>query len=273
MGTLVRFYNIPLLCLLILSSPTAAEEPTSSLEFKGIYDVGLGKVRFARVGLEMEQTPKSYGITSDIIITGILKWFTKHQSHTTSEGTGSNFAYTERSYESNYFTKKKHKNVKMVYAKGRLPDITLLPPEPPGNRSEIKKELLLNHFDPLLAILKMREQLRKTLQEEQDSFMLDVFDGRRMYRANFSIVGKKELLFNDKKTPVIVTSLRRELKGGFTKSELKKYDPKEPSLTVYFTDDERMMPIRVETHFWFGQISATLVKECRTGESCLFGLK
>ena len=58
---------------------------------------------------------------------------------------------------------------------------------------------------------------------------------------------------------------------GFTDSELAEYNKNEPPLTVYFSDDDRLMPLRLETSFWLGMLSATLAKECRTGESCLLG--
>lgn len=73
--------------------------------------------------------------------------------------------------------------------------------------------------------------------------------------------------------PVITVDVRRKPLAGFTAKELADYDPHEPTLHMYFTDDARQIPIRVEATVFFGTLSATLAKECRTGESCLLGNK
>ena len=59
-----------------------------------------------------------------------------------------------------------------------------------------------------------------------------------------------------------------------TPTELAGFDPKEPTLYIYYTDNARLIPIRLEAGLAFGTISATLIKECGPQvESCLLGLK
>lgn len=272
MGRMFRLCNITLL-LMLSAYPTLAAEPLIPINFKGIYDINLGEVRFARMGLEIEQDSDHYAITGDIASTGIVKLFANHKSHTTVDASGKQFFYPVRVYESNYSTRKKKKYVKLEYNNGSAVKETLVPPENRAKRPEVSQQLKKGSYDPLSFIVAMRQQVAKALASGKNDFVIDAYDGRRLNRAHFTMGEKKTLRLNDKKIPVIAVSVKRELVAGFTDSELEDYDKNEPPLTVYFSNDERLIPIRLETSFWLGTLSATLAKECRTGESCLLGIK
>lgn len=273
MGQMLRFYNILGAAILLIASPAVAAAPFTPLHFNGLYEVNLGSVRFAKVGIEVEQESDHYSIVMDIAVTGIIKLFTRHTSHTTVDGSGHHFSYPERAYESRYRIKKKRKYVHMVYDAGTVKSQTLEPPENPAKRPPVSADLKKGSYDPLSFILKMRQEMIEASKNGKTAFSVSVYDGRRLTHANFSDVGKKTIRLDGKKTPVVFASVKRELVAGFTASELEDFNPSEPALSIYFSDDERMMPLRLETGFWLGTLSATLVKECRTGESCLLGLK
>ncbi|MBY0408473.1 MAG: DUF3108 domain-containing protein, partial [Rickettsiales bacterium] len=58
---------------------------------------------------------------------------------------------------------------------------------------------------------------------------------------------------------------------GYTPSELADAQgKKEPPLHVYFTPDERMLPLMFEAKLWLGSVRATFAKECTTAEACAF---
>lgn len=271
MGKRSGLYNI--VCAWVLASaPVFAADTQLPIDFKGIYEINLGNVAIAKMGLEMEQSASNYAVTGDIASTGIVKLFANHKSHTAVEASGKNFSYPERIYETNYSTKKKKKYIKLVYSNGTVTD-TLIPPENRAKRPEVSAALKKNSYDPLSFIIEMRAMLASSIKAGKKDFSIDVYDGRRLTRANFIIGDQKTIRYNDKKTPVLVVTLKRALVAGFTKDELAEYDKNEPPLSIYFSADGRLMPLRLETSFWLGTLSATLVKECRTGESCLLGLK
>lgn len=268
MGMRFRLCNI--VCIFLLAAyPAQAQEPLIPINFKGLYDISLGSVRIAKTGIELEQDANSYAVAADIVIAGPLKLFTSHSSHTTVDARGAHFFYPERQYESRYRTKKKKKYVKLAYHGAQALEEKLDPPENRAKRPAVSEELKKKSYDPLSFILAMRQ----AIQSGAKVFAIDVYDGRRLTRAHFAVGEKKTLTYNNQKIVTITANVKRELVAGFTDSELNDYDKNEPPLTVYFSDDGRYIPIKLQTSFWLGTLTAMLVKECRTGESCLLGVK
>lgn len=259
-------FNI--LFLAIISSPALAQDAPSPLDFKGIYDFQFSGVPFARMGIEAEENTYGYFITSDITLGGIAKLFTSHSSHTTVEQTNG-----DRIYDTKYRTKKKRKAVRMVYKNGKMITHVVEPPENPAKRPPVPSALKNAAHDPLSLNLALRRALWKALHGGPNDFSLTVFDGRRLTQIDASLTGKKKIPIGERETPVVKLAVRRKLLNGYTKSELEDYDPKEPTLWMYYSDDERLVPLKVEVGFLFGKITGTLAKECRTGESCLLGIK
>lgn len=259
------FFNI-LLYMVLLTAPSLAlaVEPLQPLHFKGIYEFGFNGVRIGRMGVEIAQSPTDYNMTADVTTSGVLKLFVQHSSHTTVEGTGAEFAYPNRNYESNYQTKKKKKHVKMVVRDGQVEE-TLVPPD--SKRPAVSPELKNSALDPLSIILAIRQKLAGGNQ----SFKLNVYDGRRLTAASFVVKGKRSIPYGNRPMEVTQVNVRRELVAGFTDSELAKHNSNEPAVQMYFPVGQWRMPVRLETRIAFGTVSATLIKECRTGESCLLG--
>lgn len=246
-----------------------AAGPLPPLNFKGMYDFGFTGMRFGKLGIEIEQTPQHYQMTCDIASTGIVSVFAKHNSHSMVEGNGADFSYPDRVYETNYQTKNKKRHVKLVHKSGALTEEVVEPTENAQKRPPVPEEMKKNASDPLTFIMRMRDGVREAMQNHSDSFKVNVFDGRRLTEADFTVTGKSTLSFGGKQQPVIVVGVKRKQLAGFTKSEQDDANPNEPALTVYFTDDDRLVPLRMEVPFMFGKLYAALTKECGEKESCL----
>lgn len=244
-----------------------------SLTFKGIYEFSLAGVRFGRLGIEFEQKDKDYNMTADIGSTGVINLFAKHTSHTTVDGTGESYNYPNRNYETHYQTKKKKRYVKMVYADGKETVEKIEPPENRDKRPAVEAKLKDAAVDPLTFVIAMRHSLYIARKEGKKKFTLTVYDGRRLTEANFTIAGTDVIEYNGRKLPVIDVAATRKQLAGFTPSEISDHSANEPVLHIYFSNDARQMPVELHADYWLGNISAKLVKECRTGESCLLGNK
>ena len=48
------------------------------VNFKGIYEFTFAGLPFGRMGVEIEQSPGHYAITSDVMTTGVIKLFVQH---------------------------------------------------------------------------------------------------------------------------------------------------------------------------------------------------
>jgi hypothetical protein len=252
----------------LCAAPAYADMP-AAVNFKGIYEFSAASIIFGEFGIEAEQTPQHYNVITDVISTGLLKLFLNHTSHTVASGAGKDFAYPQHEYASHYQTKKKLKSAYMLYENSALVKHEIQPPEDPSKRTPVSAELKNSAADPLTLLLRMREQVFR----KKENFSINVFDGRRMTQANFVLRGKQNLLIGDQTIAVIAVDVSRKPLAGFTQSEMADLSANEPVLHMYFSDDAKLIPVRLEVTTWLGTLSATLVKECRTGESCLFGIK
>lgn len=267
-------FNILLGIIFLLPYPASADDGLTgvkapeSFAFKGYYEFGFAGLRFGKLGFEAEQTPQSYSAIADVASSGVLKLFVRHSSHSTVDATA-----TTRAYESHYQTRKKKRHVKLVMEDGKLIEEVLVPSEDGKRRPLVDQALKEAALDPLSFALAMRTRVSEALQTGDKEFTLHVFDGRRLTEANFTVKGPKVLKLDKQKYSVIAVEVRRKLVAGFTDSELADYDPKEPTLTIYFSNDDRLIPMRLEAPLLVGTLYANLVKQCRSGESCLLGHK
>jgi len=265
------FFNICLIILLTLSCQVRADEALTAVNFKGVYEFGFEGLMFGRAGFEIEQDAKHYNAAADIMSGGIAKLFIHHSSHTTTVATGSNYNYPSIVYESNYHTNKKQRYVKLTYKGGELAEEKIVPPENPERRPPVPQAQKKDAADLLTFILRMRLGLIDAMKQNKQTYNVKAYDGRRLMEIDFTVLGRKHLRGSDDKTAIAV-AVRRKLLAGYTPSELADYDPKEPTLTIYFTDDAKLIPVRFEVPMMIGMLSANLVKECGAGESCLLGV-
>lgn len=265
MGINVRFCNI-LICFCLLPIWAHASSP-APVTFKGIYVVDFAGVPFGKVGLEFEQNTHTYAITADVISTGLVNLFTKHSSHTTVESAGGKLVY-----ETHYQTKKKKRHVKWERNNNKTIEEIVEPPDNRAVRPAVPEEQKRESHDPLSMVVQIRDKIPDVL-EGLKNFSVNVYDGRRLTKVDIAAEGTRVLKISGKKIPVVALSARRSPITGFTPSEMEDFSRKEPPLYIYMSNDARAMPIRLEWNFWMGKITATLTKECRTGESCLLGIK
>ena len=302
------FFNIPLLalCLFMPAACMAQDAAPSAQPFnmKVVYDFTLGDIKLGNMGLEIEQTPERYRITGDVATTGILKLFVSHSSHTTAVGSGHHGLYSNVDYDSHYQTRKKRKSVAMRFEKSRVVSETVTPPDNRATRPAVENALKQDSADPMSLILRIRQGLIDALRpspsplegeggvggkpqalqqaanphpnpppERGREYTIKGYDGRRLTQVDFTVIGKQTIVFNGAKTPVIEVDARRTLLAGFTATELADKDPHEPVLHIYFSDDDKLWPLRLEAKMWMGTLAANLSQTCGAGESCLLGIK
>jgi hypothetical protein len=269
----MRFTLFKALILFMLPAYAAwGAEALTPINFKGQYDFAFSGLRFGKMGIEADQTADRYAVTSDIMSTGLIGAFVRHTSHTTVTGSGANFTYPAMEYESNYQTKKKKKYVKMLRSNWLIEE-TLVPPDSRATRPAVEAELKKTAFDPLTMLLAMRKGVWDAMHGGAKNFTLNAYDGRRLTEANFTVRDKGTMDYKGEPVAVILVDVRRKQLAGFTEKEIADYNPKEPTLHMYVTDDERLIPLRLEATVWMGTLSATLTNQCGTAGSCLLGNK
>lgn len=130
-----------------------------AIDFKGIYQFAFSGLVFGKMGIEYEQTARHYDLTADVALTGLIKLFVTHTSHTTVDADGRNITY-----ETHYHTKKKPRYVKLVYNNGALTEEKALPPEDPKQRPTASAKLKNAAVDPLSFIVRMRRKLAEAFK-------------------------------------------------------------------------------------------------------------
>jgi hypothetical protein len=269
MGVKFLFFNMLLIAGLALGKPALAGDGPPPLDLKGLYQFDFSGVPIGKVGAEIEQNGNDYSIATDVTATGILKLFTKHSSHTTVD------AHDHTAiYESHYRTKNKKRYVKLVYDAGKIVEEKVEPPDNRATRPAVPAKLKNGAADLLSFNLRLREAVWKATKTGGSVITLRAYDGRRLTEVSGKILGKKTIIYGgENRFPVIKLALSRKPLAGFSASELEDYKKKEPPLYLYYSDDERLVPVKLEVTLLFGKVTGTLVKECRTGESCLLGIK
>lgn len=256
---------------LCASNAAYASDKLEPLNFKGVYQFQYAGMPFGKVGIEIAQSPSTYNITVDVLTSGIVKMITAHSSHTVASGKGGK-GYPMRSYASDYQTKKKLRSVKITTKNGIITE-ELSPPDNRATRPAVSVEAKKGAYDPLTLNIALRQAVWDAVQSGKNDFTLKLYDGRRLTQINGHIDSRTTVNHQNNNIPAIVVAVRRQLLEGFTQKELDKHNPKEPTLYVYYTDDERFIPVRLEVAFLFDTLSATLAGECGEGESCLLGNK
>jgi hypothetical protein len=241
------------------------------LALRGQYDFEFSGIPVARIGVEFSQTSSRAQATSDIMSVGIVDRFVRHSSHTTLVASGINYVYPQRTYETNYRTRKKKRHVKMVVSGDKVVEHLVEPAENPAKRPPVTDEEKNSAFDPLSFVFAMRKEVFAAVQQGKREFTLRAFDGRRLTEAQFTVLGSRTLRMGEKKLAVQSVSVKRKLINGFTKDELEEFDPKEPALTVHFSDDERFIPVQLDVPLLMQRLTARLNRECAPTESCLLG--
>lgn len=276
MGIQRIIFNIILSSCLWLVFPAHAEEigPLTPLHLNAIYTFQFGGLNFGKIGIESEQSDDHYAIAADVASGGILKLLTRHSSHTVVDGTGKSFHYNHIIYDTRYRTKDKRRSVYLEYKNGKIVKENIQPPENPEKRPPVKADLKNSSIDLLTFNMALRQRFWEALKKGDSAFSMNIYDGRRLTKVDASVLGKQTTTFGDEqKFPVYALKVRRTPVAGFTESELKKVSKNEPSVTIHYSADGRLIPIKIEVPFLFDKLTATLAKECRTGESCLLGIK
>lgn len=264
MGMGLRLYNILLILLLLQAYPSAAADALIGLNFKGSYALSFSGIPFGQMNVAIEQEPSYFRMQTDISSTGMADIFARHSSHTTASGKGKNFRYTQRSYQTRSQTRKKKRDIAMEYRGGRYVMEKVTPPDNRATRKEVPGKLKNDAYDPLSIIIEIRRRIIE-LRRGGDhvsgvDFPIKLYDGRRLTQAHVEVHDTRRISIGSETVPALHVTVRREPVAGFTDKELKQYRADEPALNIYFSDDERFLPLKLSIPFTFGSVSATLVE-------------
>ena len=150
-------------------------------EFKEKYIIEVGKIDIGKLFWNIRLSKKDYTITVKLQDKGLLSALYKFDGNYESSGYVTNGFLIPLNYKQFWLTKKKKRNIEIVFDNGLLTKIELFPEE--KEHSRIEYIGIKNRLDPLSSFLNL-------LMDQDRS---ETIDGRRVY----SMVVDKNKIVND----------------------------------------------------------------------------
>lgn len=244
-------------------SAHAQAPPTLELlqgEYK--YRIAWNGIKIGRVNFYFEETEQAYRVFVDTKTSGVARMF--HALHSTTTGNGRKIEgrYIPEFYHANSNSEEGKGRVARLYfnAEGMLERREVSPPEDPLWRPEVPADELIGARDPVTAFFVMRQEMAATLAQDFKTTGAKIYDGRRLAEISVHAIHIGTQATHDDGTPMLATVITRQPMNGYTPKELKKFEAGDPAIHIYFSRDNRLMPLLAEAETRFGTISATLEK-------------
>lgn len=262
--------NIILFIGVLLLSTNSIAKPR---EFSDINAARIYKVYYAGLHIADFITQATNNRVEAIIESkGIAKLFSNYSSKTF-------VTYKYNKAKNDYipfefFTESKLKNrerkINITYNDiGNIVTENVTPPDNRTKRPAVENNLKIGALDPLMVAIFARDKIHEAINKQENEFTLKVYDGRRLANLYFTINGKETVKFNNENKPAINVTLKREPVAGFTNNELKRMENEEPTITIYLSDDEMLLPLKANAKAPLGSAVLKLEKECKTLQNCL----
>lgn len=205
---------------------------------------------FGALSLAMEADDSRYTLRCHIESRGLLRLFSRHESNSDVSGNVRRLSGGPRRYETFYKSRGKPRHVRLVYdEEGQITEEVVEPPENPEKRPPVARELSRGTLDPLSYALAVRAALRDARAKGAGSFSLRIYEGRRLMDTEYRITGSGAVEQHGRNQPTIELTARRTPIAGFTAKELARMK-NEPPLRLYFSDDDRLLLLRLELRLY-----------------------
>lgn len=261
--------------LLGLSTSAAAQAPLQPYNDTALYDVSWSGVTVGNMIMHAREDDESYAMDLVLKSRGLAWAFTKHTSTTTTRGVKANGQYIPQQFETLFNLRGKTRHIVLTYdAKGRLTNEVNTPPEPEWKRPPVEMELKQDVIDALSTFFVHRPRIYEALEQNDKQFTIRMFDGRRLTDLQYLIHGQKTIGWNRSQTPVIHATLSRLPVAGYKDKELERIDnEQDPGVQIYFSDDGRLTPLKIEVRADAGTFYANYRQSCETLAFCVAATK
>lgn len=263
--TLRRYKAVYAAAALAFASPATAQVPElAPFNFTLKYDVTWNGLPIGRIGIVTTESDYRYTMAVDTKTRGIVRLFDGTKSVIKTEGRyiekdGREDVPSPQSYESRASDSDRTKTTTVRYSmQGEILKRERKPADDPLNRPVVPLEKANQAVDPLTAMYIARRMLRDNIERNIRETTVRSYDGARLADFTFKVISRASLEVMGESTNAINMVLKRTPIDGYKKKELKKYNEGDPVIHVYFSADERFIPVAADVKLKFGTISATL---------------
>lgn len=257
-----------------ISPPTAAITPvildegpvTAALWYKfywsGLY---IGDVVF---GAE-EAEDGAYTLRFSVESGGLVRMITNFYGRAHSRGTRKDGEYQPEILRNRFNVKNEIRNMALYYdADGTITDRMYDPPIKRWKRPDVPPELRDNVPDPLSAGMIIHKRIAQALRNGDTTFTQRIYDGHRLADFHFEVLGNTVLDMKKRRYTGYKVRFSRTPIAGYKTSELEEAGTHDAKVDVIFTDDGRLIPIRITGTALMGTAVGHLNKVCHTFEAC-----
>ena len=126
-------------------------------------------------------------------------------------------------------------------------------------RDAISDDALASAYDPLSTMLAMRKHIHQAVAKGTQSFEQTMYDGKRLYHFDINIYGVRSFEWSGRDIEVRKIGLTHRYAGGLTAKERKRRgDYQFPEVVLYFTNDEKFLPVYGKQPWKFGAFKVTM---------------
>lgn len=267
MGSLMRRYKkliLPFVFFSLWQGAAQAEVPVlEPLNYELRYDGYVAGLPIGRLRVTMKEDALSYSMQVDTKSRGLVDIFAPIQSVASVQGRKQDERYLPIAYRS--FAKKddkaKNRKVRMDYDENGI--ITLrerIPKPDPSYSPVVPLDEIAGAPDPMTGVFAMRAALREAMAAGERKASLNTYDAARLATMRSKVVSRASIEVMDEHVRAINTVLSRKPIAGYTVKELKKYAEGDPTIHVYYSADERLLPLRVTIGLPFGTLNIVLTE-------------
>ncbi len=273
--TIGRFISaVIVICLTACLSLPALAESVKNVELRMV--MYLGGITAGKMKLSVDFNDQDATTMLNLKSKGVVKMMTGYKGSSQAKTILPDKAWpVPISYDSAYKTNKYDRKIEIRYNQndGEIVNLQTWKRGEPRN-SGIPKELQQATIDPLTTILHFRHWIlalrnNPTIASEKT---FEVFDGRRRYRLNASILDREQTRFGGRVLPVFKLKVMMEPLAGFSKRDMLANWSSEDGdrwIELTITDDDSPVPLLLETIGGTLKTSIYLTEVCNGGDRCM----
>ena len=200
------------------------------------------------IEIKLDDRPGAYRSQIAIWTAGIPRWFTRFRGTAISEGGLSPLGLAAPGrYDATYdLRSRKGKRISVRYRQDGTKMVAERGPEDSSEKFLLEPAQLTGVVDPLAALSRMREAVRNGLAR-RGGFTIPVFDGKRRFDVEERGLTAETRDIAGAERRVLHLDLMLHPIAGFKDNDPEgNPDDSSRALDVYFSDDDALIPLRLE---------------------------
>lgn len=260
-----RYKAVYLAAAMAFASPASAQVPDlAPFNYSLKYDVTWNNLPIGSIRINTTESDYRYTMEVSTKTRGIVRLFDSTKSLLKTDGRyiekdGRDHVPSPQHYESRSAGDDRTKTTTIRYnMQGEIMKRERNPADDPASRPPVPLEKANKAVDPLTAMYVARQMLRDNIARNIKETTVRTYDGARLADFTFTVISRASLEIMGEHTNAINMVLKRTPIDGYKQKELKKYREGDPTIHVYFSADERFIPLQADIDLRFGAISAKL---------------